>query len=139
MKDVGKFRNIAFHMSEVGACAHDFAMTPCTLHRDCLNCDEMFCIKGDEARCGRIRMLRDQTKLGLESAERANSEGEFGASRWVVHQKATLERLDKLVQLFDDPTVPTGAIIHVASGTWSLTMPRRALPSDKPLAISRDP
>lgn len=139
MKDVGKFRNIAFHMSEVGACAHDFAMTPCTLHRDCLNCDEMFCIKGDEARCGHIRMLRDQTKLGLESAERANSDGEFGASRWVVHQRATLERLDKLVQLFDDPTVPAGAIIHVASGTWSLTMPRRVLPSDKPTAISRDP
>lgn len=138
LKDVGKFRNIAFHMSEVGACAHDFAMTPCTLHRDCLNCDEMFCIKGDEIRCDRIRMLRDQTKLGLESAELANSDGEFGASRWVVHQRATLERLDKMVQLFDDPTVPAGAIIHVASGAWSLTMPRRALPSDKPPAIEGD-
>jgi hypothetical protein len=138
LKDVGKFRSIAFHMSEVGACAHDFAMTPCTLHRDCLNCDEMFCIKGDDVRCGRIRMLRDQTKLGLESAERANSDGEFGASRWVVHQRGTLERLDKVVQLFDDPAVPIGAIIHVASGTWSLTMPRRALPGDKPPAISSD-
>lgn len=138
LKDVGKFRNIAFHMSEVGACAHDFAMTPCTQHRDCLNCDEMFCIKGDELRCGRIRLLRDQTKLALESAKRANSDGEYGASRWVVHQKATLARLEKVVLLFEDPNVPVGAIIHVESGTWSTNPPRRALPSDKPPAIRGD-
>jgi hypothetical protein len=129
--DVGKFRKIAFHMTEVGACAHQFELAPCKMHRDCLNCNEMYCTKGDEIRCDRIRAMRDQTRIALDSAIRADSQGEFGASRWVVHQKMTLERLDKLVLLFDDPAVPVGAIIHVASGAWSLSPPRRALPSEK--------
>ena len=135
INDIGKFNAVAFHMSEIGACTHDFAMTPCMLHRDCINCEEMFCVKGDHARAQRIRTLRDQTRLGLETAEREQGDGTYGASRWVTHQKSTLERLDTLVLLFDDELVPVGALIHVATAKWSLESPRASVANQFPLAL----
>ncbi len=43
------------HTTDLGYCAHDFSMLPCQLHRDCSNCDEHFCIKGDHVRECAIR------------------------------------------------------------------------------------
>ena len=38
----------AVHLTKYGACLHDFAMSPCPFYRDCLNCVEHACVKGDE-------------------------------------------------------------------------------------------
>lgn len=35
------------HVTELGVCIHDWTMLPCQKHRDCINCTEHFCIKGD--------------------------------------------------------------------------------------------
>lgn len=117
-------------MTEVGACSHDYAMSPCMVHRDCLNCEEMYCVKGDAVRCERVRTLRDNTRQSLLRAESAHGDSAYGASRWVVHQRTTLEHLDRLLELLDDPSIPLGAIIHVSSGVWTLDAPRRVLSPD---------
>ena len=38
----------AVHLTKYGACLHDFAMSPCPFYRDCLNCVEHACVKGEE-------------------------------------------------------------------------------------------
>ena len=100
------------HTTEFGYCIHDFTMTPCQIHRDCLNCDEQVCIKGDHVREANIRRQREETEDLLESATAGQREGYAGAGRWVDHQTLTLKRLEQLCQILDDPNVPTGALIQ---------------------------
>ena len=119
------------HTTEFGFCIHDFSMLPCQLHRDCLNCTEQVCIKGDEVRERNIRRLRDETRQLLAEAVAAESDKYHGASRWVEHQRRTLARLEELCTIFDDPNIPRGTVIQPtkaapasrleqAGGDWAL-------------------
>jgi hypothetical protein len=100
------------HTTEFGFCIHDYSMLPCQLHRDCLNCNEQVCIKGDVTREANIRRHRAETQQLLEDALAANRDQYAGANRWVAHQQATLTRLNELCAILDDPNVPAGAVIQ---------------------------
>jgi len=104
----------AAHTTDIGFCVHDFAMAPCQLHLDCANCNEQVCIKGDEFGEANARASCRETKVLLEEAKAADADGFYGASRWVRHQRLTLERLTQLVEILDNPKVPRGAIIRLA-------------------------
>lgn len=101
------------HTTEFGHCIHDFSMMPCQIHLDCVNCDEQVCVKGDAIREVNIRRHREETRLLLEAASTAHAEGDFGADRWVAHQQTTLERLDQLCEILDNPMVPAGSVIQL--------------------------
>lgn len=107
-------RVLTAHTTDFGYCVHDFTMLPCQAHRDCLNCDEQVCIKGDAVREQAIRMRQKETQTLLDNAKEAVEDGEFVANRWVAHQSLTLQRLDQLCAILDDPTVPDGAFIQPA-------------------------
>lgn len=107
-------RVLTAHTTDFGYCIHDFSMLPCQLHRDCLNCNEQICVKGDRMREQAIRRHRRETQALLDCAKEAHVEGAFGANRWVAHQSLTLARLDQLCAIMDDPAVPEGAIIQPA-------------------------
>lgn len=102
------------HTTEFGYCIHDFSQRPCETHRDCVNCDEQVCIKGDEFREAKIRRHREETRELLAFANAANDEGDVSANRWVEHQQKTLERLDQLCSILEDPRVPQGAVIQLS-------------------------
>lgn len=101
------------HTTEFGYCTHNFTATPCQQHLDCLNCNELVCIKGDEIREANIRKQRDETRELLLIAEKGAEEGAFGANRWVDHQRQTLQRLEELCALFDKPSIQRGAVIQL--------------------------
>jgi hypothetical protein len=100
------------HTTDFGYCIHDFTMLPCQIHRDCMNCDEQVCIKGDAVREANIRQRREETRALLEEATAATAKGYAGANRWVEHQERTLTRFDKLCLILDDPNVPLGSVIQ---------------------------
>lgn len=100
------------HTTDLGYCVHDFSMLPCQLHRDCSNCDEHLCIKGDPVRERALRKHRQETESLLQKALKALGEEQFGANRWVEHQTLTLKRLNDLCAILDDPDVPIGAVIR---------------------------
>jgi hypothetical protein len=100
------------HTTDFGYCIHDFTMLPCQIHRDCMNCDEQVCIKGDAVREANIRQRRDETRALLEQAKIATEAGYAGANRWVEHQERTLIRFNKLCEILDDPNVPLGSVIQ---------------------------
>lgn len=105
------------HTTELGFCIHDFTMTPCELHRDCINCEELVCIKGDSVRSSHIKRQLDEARLLLERAESASMDGHYGADRWIVHHRATVARLNQINAILDDPSVPIGAFITLAQPT----------------------
>jgi len=103
----------AAHSTEYGWCMHDFASEPCQMYRDCINCEEQMCIKGDEHKERNLRALKTETELLLKAAKEAFSEQEYGADTWVAHQAKTLDRVNSLLQILDDSQVPAGARVRL--------------------------
>lgn len=102
------------HATDFGYCGHDFTMLPCQAHQDCLNCDEHVCVKGDTEKERRLRLLVGEVNGLLATAEQAERDNLAGASRWVAHQRRTLERAEELLRMMDDPAIPHYAVIRVA-------------------------
>lgn len=104
------------HITEFGYCVHDFSMLPCQKHRDCLNCTEQVCVKGDEAKLERLKTQREGILLQLRKTEKAKSSGEYSESRldrWTTHQLKTLERVDQLIQILESSEVEIGSVIRL--------------------------
>lgn len=104
---------MAAHNTEYGWCAHDFAAEPCQMYRDCINCEEQECIKGDEHKEKNLRLLKSETEYLLKQAKEALNEEEYGADNWVTHQLRTLERVIALLSILEDPAVAVGARIRL--------------------------
>jgi hypothetical protein len=103
----------AAHTTAYGWCRHDFASEPCQMYRDCINCEEQECIKGDAHKEANLRMSKSETEYLLKKAQEALTDEEYGADTWVKHQKTTLERINALLSILDDPAVPIGARIRL--------------------------
>lgn len=103
------------HLTEFGVCIHNFAMTPCQLHRECMSCTEQVCIKGDLKRNNNIRFQRDETQKLLNNAKLAMDKNYYGINKWVEHHTAVLERLNQICTLLDEPTVPEGSLIQLSN------------------------
>lgn len=103
------------HVTEYGFCVHDYSMLPCQKHRDCLNCTEQVCVKGDATKLDRLKQQRNLIQLQLEKAKAADASGAYGADRWSQHQIKTLERLDQLIQMLESPDLPAGTAIRLSN------------------------
>jgi len=103
------------HVTEFGFCVHDYSMVPCQRHRDCLNCTEQVCVKGDAEKLERLKLQRDGIRLQLEKAKAASAEGIYGADRWTQHQLKTLERADALINLLESSQTPDGTVIWLSN------------------------
>jgi hypothetical protein len=104
---------VAAHTTEYGWCTHNFASEPCQMYRDCINCEEQECVKGEEHREANLRLLKTETEYLLDQAREALSDEEYGADNWVKHQTKTLVRVNALPSILEDPSVPIGARIRL--------------------------
>ena len=101
------------HLTRYGACLHDFATSPCPMYRDCLNCIEHACVKGDERA---ERALRDRLAVierAVASAAEAAAIGEGNSEIWLSRKRTELARLRELVALIDDATIAPGAVLRL--------------------------
>ena len=106
----------AVHITEFGACVHDYTMSPCEKFRDCLNCQEQVCVKGDCVRQDRIKARLDEVEKDYAAAKDAIAQGFSGADRWFEHQEKTVMRLRQLVEILENPEVPDGSQIKLRDG-----------------------
>jgi len=118
----------AVHVTEFGVCIHDFTMTPCDKYRDCLNCHEQVCIKGENEKLIRIKARLSKVEQLYQAAENALNEGLSGADRWYEYHKNSFERLLELVSILEHPDVVAGAQIKLRSDK-SFSPLRRAIES----------
>lgn len=103
----------AVHVTEFGVCVHDYTMSPCDKYRDCLNCAEQVCVKGETEKFDRIKKRLDEVRKQFEAAEKAMKEGSAGADRWYEYHKNTLDHLVQLVAILENPDVHDGAQIKL--------------------------
>lgn len=102
------------HTTDFGFCVHDYTMMPCEQHADCINCNEHVCVKGDEHKAAMVKRRLAEARELLARAEAATSEGYYGADRWMEHHQKTVARLTQLVEILDNPSIPTGSVIQLA-------------------------
>jgi hypothetical protein len=100
------------HVTEYGFCVHDFAMSPCQRFRDCLNCTEQVCVKGD-CRLDRIKDRYADVGLLKDRAEQEIREGTAGADRWYEIHALTEKRLNELIGILENPSIQDGAIVKL--------------------------
>jgi hypothetical protein len=105
---------ITSHTTEIGYCIHDYAQSPCQVHQDCINCNEQICVKGDTRAEHNLRKSKvELTQLQVQ-AKAAFSAEVLGAAEWFSYQSKTLERVNQLIAIIDDPDVPQGSVIQIS-------------------------
>lgn len=102
------------HTTDFGYCIHDYTMSPCQLHRDCIHCSDLICVKGDEEKERRLRQQLEDARDLLRRAEEASKDGYYGSDRWLQHHSSNVERLSQLCSIIDDTKVPIGAVIQLS-------------------------
>lgn len=104
---------IPLHATEFGFCVHDYTMSPCDKFRDCINCTEQVCVKGNEEKLARLRQRLEMEERQLKAHLRAMEEGSIGANRWFEHAEKTVARLRQLVEILESDQVADGAVIKL--------------------------
>ena len=49
------------HITDLGFCDQVYTMSPCPLHRDCIHCENLVCVKGDEA--GLLKVMHTNSAM----------------------------------------------------------------------------
>ncbi|MCG9738298.1 hypothetical protein L1D32_09040 [Shewanella insulae] len=107
--------SLTAHTTEFGMCITSYLSEPCTKYRDCINCSEHVCLKGDDAKCDRIReKLKREEKL-FKQDEKAVKDGIQGANQWLERRQITVERCRELLNMMEDPKIKDGALIKLSS------------------------
>lgn len=104
------------HVTEFGVCIHDYVMSPCEKFRDCINCQEHVCIKGENERLKRIKFRLEDVEKDLAESRDAMANGFMGADRWDEHHEKTVVRLRQLVEILENPEVPDKSQIKLRDG-----------------------
>ena len=100
------------HITEIGYCVHDYTMSPCQKHLDCLNCTEQVCVKGDK-RLENIQVIYEQSKALIAKMDIDIVEGRAGVDRWYEHTKMTLDRAETLLSILNNASIPNGSLIKL--------------------------
>lgn len=107
-------------MTEYGYCVHDYTIGPCEKFRDCINCTEQVCIKGEDTEIlDRIKKRLVTLEQMLCIADAAVESCEMGADRWYQYHKKTVTRLRELVAILENPGIENGAQIKLRGNDFS--------------------
>jgi hypothetical protein len=101
------------HQTDLGACIHDYSLLPCQKSGNCLECEENVFVKGDRKHAAAIGERRALTAAQLEAARSALADGEFGADLWVQDHEAKLVRLDVMLSVHRDGSVPDMTLVSL--------------------------
>ena len=70
-------------------------------------------VKGELQKAENLLRRQHELRTLLKSAVEAEKKGYAGASRWVEHHSVTLNRIDQLAEILNDPKVPINACVQV--------------------------
>ncbi|MCG9650686.1 integrase [Vibrio brasiliensis] len=101
------------HTNEFGMCVISYMGEACTKYRDCINCDQQVCEKGDDGKCERMRKRLKEEKRLLKMDKKAVDDGVQGARQFYERRKLTTERCEQLLAMMEDPNIEDGSLIKL--------------------------
>lgn len=122
--------NPAAHVTEAGYCTHNWLITPCMKYRDCINCEEQVCVKGESEKLERLRLRLLRTEALLAAALAESDEEAIGVDRWIAHHKMTVERIRQMIMLLTDESIPDGALLRLSGQSFTRVGRALALKND---------
>lgn len=115
IQEINTNASLTAHQTEFGACIHDYIISPCSKHRNCVTCTEQVCIKGDEVKLERLKKRLASEQLLLESDKAAMDEGSIGADRHYNKRLETIKICSELIDRLSDDSLPDGTLIKLSS------------------------
>lgn len=102
--------------TEYGYCLHDYSQSPCTLLRDCLNCSEQVCRKGDLHLLPKLQNDLAESEVLIERCR--SDRDRVGANRWLDYHERRIVILREMMRIIEDPAVEDGALIYRHMDAW---------------------
>ncbi|ATX80170.1 hypothetical protein Ga0123461_1757 [Mariprofundus aestuarium] len=115
IQEINTSASLTLHQTEFGVCIHDYIISPCSKHRNCVTCTEQVCIKGDEVKVERLKMRLASEQSLLESDKAAMDEGSIGADRHYNKRLETIKYCSELIDRLTDDNLPDGTLIKLSS------------------------
>ncbi|NEH27459.1 hypothetical protein [Rhizobium ruizarguesonis] len=104
-------------LSDYGICVHDYSLLPCQSFGDCLGCSENVFVKGDQDHRAKIANRLVITEKQLDDALAAMGKKYFGADKWVESHCRSIERMQQMLAIHDDASIPDGTIVNLAEAS----------------------
>lgn len=101
------------HVTDYGACIHDYSLLPCQNHGDCLGCAENIFVKGDSQHIEKIRKRLDLTKLQLRESQSAQIDGIFAADRWTQDHLRNIAHMEEMLACHLNESMRDGTVINL--------------------------
>ncbi|WP_290594890.1 hypothetical protein [Arenimonas sp. SCN 70-307] len=105
------------HRTQLGRCFHDWAASPCPEHEACWGCLEHLVVKADSMEMAEAERQLLETKQALAAAEIQKSEGTYGAGNWEKAHRRKLIKLERILAVHKDASVPDGTLVHLAASS----------------------
>lgn len=119
IQEINTSSSLTLHQTEFGICIHDYIISPCSKHRQCITCAEQICIKGDNVKLDRLRKHLEIEESLLVSDKSAMDEGTIGADRHYNKRLETIKICSELIEKLTDDTLPDGSLIKLSSSNMS--------------------
>lgn len=114
LQEINADSNITAHVTEFGICIHSYVLNPCEKHRDCVNCEEQVCEKGDDEKLKRLKEKLKYEEMLLTGDQQAMDDGSVNAEIFLNKRLLTIERCKALIDRLEDDSIPDGALIKLA-------------------------
>ena len=114
LQEINADANITAHITEFGVCIHSYVLNPCEKHRDCVNCEEQVCEKGDNEKLIRLKEKLNYEEMLLTGDRQAMNDGSVNAEVFLNKRLLTIERCKALIDKLEDDSIPVGALIKLA-------------------------
>ena len=111
----GNVEKITAHITEWGFCLHDYMQAPCPIIKNCVECREHVCIKGDERARKVLELLYADSRALTGAAQRDAATGLQGADEWFAVHLKNEGLFKQLLDIFDSADVPDGTPIYLTA------------------------
>lgn len=108
LQELNTRTTLSMHTTEFGLCTHSYIDEPCLKYRNCLNCTEHVCIKGDEEKTKRLQERLKKEKILLQKDQLAVEKNVTGSKVWLETRELTIKRCEQMIALLNDPNILDG-------------------------------
>lgn len=113
LQELNTRTTLAMHVTEFGLCTHSYIDEPCLKYRNCLNCTEHVCIKGDKEKTKRIQDRLKKEKILWKKDLLAVEKNITGAKVWLETRELTIKRCEQMLTLLNDPNIEDGTPLSI--------------------------
>ena len=113
LQELNTRTTLSMHTTEFGLCTHSYIDEPCLKYRNCLNCTEHICVKGDDEKKRRLQDRLKKEKILCQKDKLSVEKNVTGASKWLELRELTILRCEQMLALFNDPNIADGTPLRI--------------------------